>query len=85
MLLRLGDQRTDAYLYTDTTERQARKFTLHYRIGEQPEETLEDTNYPYEFSIPMPDAITPLQCRLVAEDLAGKCNEVNLPTLRSSP
>jgi hypothetical protein len=46
MLLRLGDQRTDAYLYTDTTERQARKFTLHYRIGDQPEETLEDTNYP---------------------------------------
>jgi hypothetical protein len=85
MLLRLGDLRTDAYLYSDITAKQARKLTLHYRLGDQPEQTIEDVRYPYEFSIPLPGAATPLHTRLVAEDLTGNPVAAVLPTLRGEP
>jgi hypothetical protein len=83
MVLRFLD-RTDAYLYTDITEKQARKVMLRCRRGDAPEETLEDANYPYEFSLPLPGPSTPLRARLLVEATDGTTSELPLPELRAA-
>jgi hypothetical protein len=84
MILRFG-ARTDAFIYTDRTEKQVRKATLRYRIGDAPEAEIVDTRYPYEFSVPLADAAASLQARLVVEDLTGSVTERALPKLKTSP
>ena len=80
MILRFGAH-TDAFIYTDRTEKQIRKATLRYRLGDAPETEIVDTRYPYEFSIPLADASLPLKARLLVEDLAGAVTERVFPEL----
>ncbi len=82
IILRFG-ARTDAFIYTDRTEKQVRKATLRYRLGDAPEAEIVDTRYPYEFSVPFSDSAAPLKARLLVEDLAGAVTERPLPDLRT--
>ena len=82
MILRFG-ARTDAFIYTDRTEKHLRKATLRYRLGDALEAEIVDTRYPYEFSVPLADPAAPLQARLIVEDLAGTVTERALPELRT--
>lgn len=84
MVLRFND-RLDAYLYTDATERQARKITLKYRLGDATEAAIEDAQYPFEFSIPLASVDVPLKARLIAEIPSGQLIEIALPVLHGSP
>jgi len=81
MILRFG-ARTDAFIYSDRTEKQVRKATLRYRLGDAPEAEIVDTRYPFEFSVPLAEAAAPLQARLLVEDLAGTVTERSLPELK---
>ena len=81
MILRFG-ARTDAFIYSDRTEKQVRKATLRYRLGDAPEAEIVDTRYPFEFSFPLAEAAAPLQARLLVEDLAGTVTERSLPELK---
>lgn len=81
MFLRFG-ARTDAFFYTDRTEKQVRRATLRYRFGDAPETEIVDVRYPYEFSLPLADSSAPLKARLIVEDLAGTVTERALPELR---
>jgi hypothetical protein len=80
MILRFG-ARTDAFIYTDRTEKQVRKATLRYRLDEAPEAEIVDTRYPYEFSIPLVHTSALLKARLIVEDVAGTVTERGLPEL----
>lgn len=82
MILRFG-ARTDAFIYTDRTEKQARKATLRYHLGSAPEAEIVDTRYPYEFSLPLADPSASLRARLLIEDLDGTVTERALPELRT--
>jgi hypothetical protein len=82
MILRFGE-RSDAFIYTDRTEKQVRKATLRYRLGDKPEAEIVDLRYPYEFSLPLTDAPASLKARLIVEDLAGAVTERALPDLRT--
>lgn len=82
MILRFG-ARTDAFIYTDRTEKQVRKATLRYHLGSAPETEIVDTRYPYEFSLPLVDASASLKARLIIEDLDGTVTERALPELRA--
>ena len=52
MLLSFGPELTSAYVYTKATYETLKGATLHYRTGDQ-WKTMSDTNYPYEFTVPL--------------------------------
>jgi hypothetical protein len=75
MLINLVPDFTDAYIYTDATEKQARKVVLKYAIGEGPWEEMTDDSYPYEFSIHREKLKDPIRVQWFAEDLSGKMHQ----------
>lgn len=62
---------SDFYVYSDATEKQATRMRLIWRTGEGPAQTLEDSSYPYEFSLRLSNPAAPLRFRLEAQDVAG--------------
>ncbi len=72
MMINLVPDFSDAYFYTDATEKQARKVILKYAIGEENWEEMTDASYPYEFSIHLEEQQKSLQVQWIAEDLSGK-------------
>jgi hypothetical protein len=71
MLLNLVPQFSDAYIYTDATEKQTQKVTLIYNLGNKALEKIVDTIYPYEFSIHMPDSAQSLKFKIESEGFNG--------------
>jgi len=82
MILRFGS-RTDAFIYTNQTEKQIRKAVLRYRLGDSPEVEIADTRYPYEFSVPLSDDSVSVRAKLIVEDLDGVVTPQELPELRT--
>jgi len=75
MLISLVPEFSDAYIYSDATEKDARKVILKYSIGDQDWQEIIDNNYPYEFSIHVPDPGKVLKMKWIAEDLKGTAHE----------
>ena len=71
MLLNLVPEYSDAYIYSDATEKQARRMRLVWRQAEGPEKILEDASYPFEFSLRLHDPGRPLHFRVEAEASDG--------------
>jgi hypothetical protein len=71
MLLNLVPEYSDAYIYSDATEKQARRMRLVWRRAEGPERTLEDASYPFEFSLRLDDPTQPLHFRVEAQAADG--------------
>lgn len=56
LLFSLGQTTRSAYVWLEATAEQLKKATLHYRpLGATTWQTQEDTGYPFEFSVPVPD------------------------------
>ncbi|MGB9606886.1 MAG: hypothetical protein ACPL88_13510, partial [Bryobacteraceae bacterium] len=71
MLLNFVSEYSDAYIYSDATEKQVRRMRLVWRAGNGPEGRIEDGSYPYEFSLRLHDPSAPLRFRLEVESVAG--------------
>ena len=52
MLLAFGGSNNTAYVWLEATEQQLRSARLHYRFGTAEWNVVEDTRYPYDFSLP---------------------------------
>ena len=65
MTLSFGRGLTSGYVWLNATADQLKKATLHYRVaGTEPWKQLDDSSYPFEFSIPMADDATKLEWRI---------------------
>jgi hypothetical protein len=71
MLITLVPEISDAYIYSDATEKDARKVILKYTTGDQNWQEITDEAYPYEFSIHLPDTGRKLKLKWIAEDING--------------
>ena len=83
MLIDLVPDFTDAYIYTDATEKQVRNVTLKYVIGDGAWEEIADISYPYEFSIHLDGPKKSLRLQWFAEDLEGKRYQSEIFELRN--
>jgi hypothetical protein len=54
MLLGFGGANNSAYVWLEATEQEVRSARLHYRIGAGEWQAIDDTRYPYDFSLPVP-------------------------------
>lgn len=62
MTLSFGRGLTSAYIWLNANADQLRKATLHYRpAGTETWQQLDDDSYPFEFRVPMIDALTGLE------------------------
>jgi hypothetical protein len=52
MLLSMSPAITSAYVWLEATPRQVKEATLHYKLGKS-EKTIQDSAYPYDFSVPL--------------------------------
>ncbi|GAB3495233.1 hypothetical protein GCM10027341_12280 [Spirosoma knui] len=83
ILFNLVPQFSDAYIFTDATEKTLKQVTLRHRLGNETWKTIEDTRYPYEFSIHLNDPKQPLEYRLDGIGLDGKTVTLDSLTLRN--
>ncbi|GAB4000463.1 hypothetical protein GCM10028807_53520 [Spirosoma daeguense] len=83
MLFNLVPQFSDAYIFTDATEKTLKQVTLRYRLGNEEWKTIEDTRYPYEFSIHLNDPKQVLEYKLEGIGLDGKSVTLDPITLRN--
>ncbi len=74
MLIGIADDYTEAFVYTDATEKQIQQVELQYRQGNGTWETLTDQGYPFEFSWRV-DMSKDLWVRLKATGVNGKITE----------
>lgn len=70
MLIGIADKWTNAYVYTDATEKQLRKVVVSYSADGTNWEELADNAYPFEVSW-KPDLSSPIYIKLKGEDLDG--------------
>ena len=75
MLINFTPDFSDAYIYSDVTEKTTKKAIVKYKIGDENWETVEDSRYPFEFSIHLPDPKQKLQLKWASEDYTGKIVE----------
>jgi hypothetical protein len=75
MLISLVPDFSDAYIFSDATEKDARKVILKYTTGDQKWQEITDEAYPYEFSIHLPDTGSKLKLKWIAEDMNGTIRE----------
>jgi hypothetical protein len=57
MLLSFGSGNTSTYAWLAATEKEIRAARLHYRLGDAAWSTLEDSRYPYDFSLPVDPSV----------------------------
>lgn len=75
MLINLTPEFSDAYIYTDATEKDSKKAILKYCIGNQDWEEITDDSYPYEFSIHLTDPTKKINLKWISEDINGVIQE----------
>jgi hypothetical protein len=85
MLIRLVPDFTDAYIYTNATEKTTQSVTLRYKIGEDAWQDITDTSYPFEFSIRNNKPDTPIRTQWKAKDLHGNIFETEELILKQAP
>jgi hypothetical protein len=71
MLLSFGVPNTSAYVWFSATEKEVSTARLHYRLGGSEWNVLEDSRYPYDFSLPMAPADASLSYWIEAEPASG--------------
>ncbi|GAA4303617.1 hypothetical protein GCM10023143_07270 [Compostibacter hankyongensis] len=70
MILTMGASMTNAYIWLQATEKELKEVSLHY-LKEGKWETVTDTAYPYEFSIPLTGDDADFSYRLEGIDVKG--------------
>src|SRR5690606_1758639 len=74
LLIGIADKWTNAYVYTDATEKQLKNVVVSYSVDGTHWEVLEDTAYPFEVSW-QPDLSGPLYVKMKGEGLDGNTYE----------
>lgn len=72
MLINTFPQFSDAYIFTDKTEKELKKVTLNYRIGAGEWKAIMDVHYPYEFDIHLKDPKDILEFYLKGTNIEGR-------------
>jgi hypothetical protein len=75
MMINLATDFSDAYIYSDVTEKNVKKAILQYKIGNNDWQQSEDSIYPYEFSIHLSNSKQPIIMKWLSEDNNGKITE----------
>lgn len=75
MLINLTSEFSDAYIYSDISDKTVQKALLKYKFGVGEWKQMEDSIYPYEFSIHMVDAKQPLIFKWESVDVNGNITE----------
>ncbi len=75
MLINLVPDYADAYVYTNATEKGIKQATLHYQVGDGPQQIIVDESYPYEFSLHNPTPDEPVRLRLETQDVKDKIHQ----------
>jgi hypothetical protein len=75
MLISLVPEFSDAYIYSDATEKESKRAILKYSIGDQDWEVITDDSYPFEFSIHLTDPGKKLRMKWISEDIEGILHE----------
>jgi hypothetical protein len=78
MLINTFPQFSDAYIFTDKTEKDFKQVTIEYRIGNEKWTTKKDNFYPYEFDIHLKNPKDKLEFKLIALDMDNKTITSNL-------
>lgn len=81
MLINTFPQFSDAYIFTDKTEKDFKQVTIEYRIGNEEWKTKKDLFYPYEFDIHLKNPGDKLEFKLMALDMNNNTITGNLYTL----
>jgi hypothetical protein len=71
MLLNLVSGFSDAYLYSSATEKETKRVTLHYQLGDGVWQNKTDDTYPFEFSIRIDEPQQSLKIKWEALDQDG--------------
>jgi hypothetical protein len=71
MLINTFSQFSDAYIFTDKTEKELKEVSIEYRIGNADWKIKKDLNYPYEFDIHLKNPAERLEFRIKAMDIKG--------------
>lgn len=72
MLITTFPQFSDAYIFTDKTEKDFKQVSLEYKIGSGDWEAKDDFNYPFEFDVHLNNPNEKLEFKLKAIDMNGK-------------
>lgn len=75
MLLNLTPEFSDAYIYTNALDTEVSFAKLNYKIGNGNWQQITDKNYPYEFSIRLPNPKQKLTFKWVSHDKDGNLKE----------
>jgi hypothetical protein len=75
MMINLTSEFSDAFIYSDVTEKTVRKAILKYKIGSSDWQQSEDLIYPFEFSIHLSDPKQPLVFKWISEEMDGRAIE----------
>jgi hypothetical protein len=72
MLIGLGDYGRRAYIYLRDDDSKIREATLRYKDAAGIEQTVTDGDFPYEFTVNLPEGATGLRFSLQTRDRAGR-------------
>lgn len=64
MILSMGREFTRAYIYLEATEKNLDKAVLHYRAGKEDWNTVFDSTYPFEFTIPLQEDAEQIELKI---------------------
>lgn len=81
MVLSFGEALTEAYVYLDATNRDLKSVRLTHGAGKA-ERTLEDSSYPFEFSLPWPAGAEAFTFAVAATSVDGRAHPPHEITLR---
>ncbi len=62
----------DLYVYVTAALDDCRAATLHYRVGDGPEQTLQHDRFPWEFSVRLPAGTAPVSWRMEVQTADGQ-------------
>ena len=75
MLINFSPEFADAYIYSDVSANKVQSAILQYKIGDGKWQQLDDSVYPFEFSIHLPDPGKRLVFRWVSQNKDGTLTE----------
>ncbi len=64
MIVSLSSKRQSAYVYTDASPEVLSWARLHYSVDNAEEQSLTKANYPFEFSVPLPETAASISYRI---------------------
>ena len=75
MMINIKPNFSDAYIFSDVTDKKVKSVTLHYKLGDSHWRIMTDKRYPFEFSIHLNNPKDKLTFKWVAKDTEGIISE----------